>query len=187
LFSLKGTPIIYYGDEIGMGDNIYLGDRDGVRSPMQWSGDRNAGFSKADFARLYIPPILDPVYGYQSINVEAQQRDPSSLLHWMKRLISLRKQFPVFGRGSIELLTPSNRTILAYLRSYESTKVLCVANLSRFVQPVHLDLSSLTGLTPIEMFGKTEFPRIEQTPYFLTLSPHAFYWFQVQKSNEGVQ
>ena len=184
LFSFKGTPIIYYGDEIGMGDNIYLGDRNGVRTPMQWSSDRNAGFSKADFAKLYSPPILDPVYGYQAINVEAQQRDPSSLLMWMKRLISLRKNFPVFGRGSIEFLLPKNRKILAYIRKYEQDTILCVANLSRFVQPFDLDLSRFEGLTPVEMIGRTEFPPIGRSPYFLTIAPHSFYWFQLQRVPE---
>ena len=186
LFSFKGTPIIYYGDEIGMGDNFYLGDRNGVRTPMQWSGDRNAGFSKADFAKLYSPPILDPVYGYQSINVEAQQRDPSSLLLWMKRLIALRKRFPVFGRGTIEFLLPRNRKILAYIRNYQDDTILCVANLSRFVQPFDLDLSRYDGLTPVEMFGQTEFPPITNKPYFLTIAPHSFYWFQLQKVAETI-
>lgn len=186
LFSFKGTPILYYGDEIGMGDNIYLGDRNGVRTPMQWSSDRNAGFSKADFAKLYSPPILDPVYGYQAINVEAQQRNPSSLLLWMKRLITLRKSYPVFGRGSIEFLLPRNRKVLVYVRNYQNDTILCIANLSRFVQPVELDLSRYDGLTPVEMFGRTEFPRIGHQPYFLTIAPHSFYWFQLEKVPETI-
>ena len=145
LFSMPGTPVIYYGDEIGMGDNIYLGDRNGVRTPMQWTGDRNAGFSRADPARLFAPPVMDPVYGYQAINVEAQERAPFSLLNWMKRMIGLRKQFQVFGRGTIEFLPAENRKILAYVRRYKDDEILCVANLSRSVQPVELDLSALQG------------------------------------------
>ncbi len=186
LFSFQGTPIIYYGDEIGMGDNIYLGDRNGVRTPMQWSSDRNAGFSRADFARLYAAPIMDPVYGYQAINVEAQQRDPSSLLNWMKRLISLRKKHKTFGRGTIEFLSPKNRKVLVYVRKYEEEVILCAANLSRFVQPVELDLSHYKGLTPVEMLGKTEFPPIGDLPYFLTMAPHSFYWFLLQRVPETI-
>jgi len=181
LFSMPGTPIIYYGDEIGMGDNIYLGDRNGVRTPMQWTGDRNGGFSRADPARLYAPPIMDPVYGYQAINVEAQERSPFSLLNWMKRMIGLRKQFQVFGRGSIEFLPAPNRKVLAYVRHDKEDTILCVANLARTVQPVELDLSRFKGMTPVEMLGLTEFPRIGEAPYFLTLSPYAFYWFRVQQ------
>ncbi len=181
LFTLPGSPIIYYGDEIGMGDNIYLGDRNGVRTPMQWSGDRNAGFSRADAARLYNPVIMDPVYGYQAINVEAQQRDPSSLLNWMKRLIRLRKQYPVFGRGAIEFCHPENRKVLVYIRKGESQTVLVVNNLSRFVQPVQLDLRHYDGWTPVEIIGETRFPPIGQLPYFLTLGPHGFYWFRLEE------
>jgi maltose alpha-D-glucosyltransferase/alpha-amylase len=180
LFSLPGTPVIYYGDEIGMGDNIYLGDRNGVRTPMQWTGDRNAGFSRTDPARLYAPPIMDPVYGYQAINVEAQEGSPFSLLNWMKRLIALRKQTKVFGRGTLEFLRNSNRRILAYVRRYQDEVVLCVANLSRTVQPVELDLSAFKGMTPVEMLGLTEFPRIGDAPYFLTLPAYNFYWFRLQ-------
>jgi maltose alpha-D-glucosyltransferase/alpha-amylase len=180
LFSMPGTPIIYYGDEIGMGDNIYLGDRNGVRTPMQWTGDRNAGFSRADPARLYAPPIMDPVYGYQAINVEAQERAPFSLLNWMKRMIGLRKQFRVFGRGTIEFLPAENRKVLAYVRAYGEDLVLCVANLSRSVQPVELDLTRFKGMTPVEMLGMTEFPRVGELPYFLTLPAYAFYWFRLQ-------
>ncbi len=166
LFSLRGTPVIYYGDEIGMGDNVYLGDRNGVRTPMQWTGDRNAGFSRADVARLYSPLVMDPVYGYQSINVEAQQRDPSSLLHWMKQLIALRKRYRVFGRGTLEFLRHENRKVLAYVRRYDDDIILAVANLSRFTQPVELDLKEFNGLVPVEMIGRTQFPRIGELPYF---------------------
>jgi maltose alpha-D-glucosyltransferase/alpha-amylase len=180
LFSLPGTPIIYYGDEIGMGDNIYLGDRNGVRTPMQWSGDRNGGFSRADPARLYAPPIMDPVYGYQAINVEAQERFPFSLLNWMKRLVAMRKQHRVFGRGSFEFIYPANRKVLAYLRRDAHETILVVANLSRSLQPVELDLSAYAGLIPMEMFGVTEFPRITDRPYFLTLNPYGTYWFSLQ-------
>ena len=180
LFSLPGTPVIYYGDEIGMGDNIYLGDRNGVRTPMQWTGDRNGGFSRADPARLFAPPIMDPVYGYQAINVEAQERTPYSILNWMKRMIGLRKQFRVFGRGSLEFLPAQNRKVLVYVRSLGDDTVLCVANLSRSVQPAELDLSRFKGLVPVEMLGLTEFPRIGELPYFLTLGPYAFYWFRLQ-------
>lgn len=184
LFSFRGTPVIYYGDEIGMGDNIYLGDRNGVRTPMQWSNDRNGGFSRADFARLYSPPIMDPVYGYQAINVEAQQRDPSSLLSWMKRMITLRARYRTFGRGTIEFLYPTNRKVLAYIRRYQDDCILCVANLSRYVQPVELDLSQLKGHTPVEMIGQTPFPTIGDAPYFLTLGPHNFFWFHLTQVPE---
>ena len=180
LLSFPGTPIIYYGDEIGMGDNIYLGDRNGVRTPMQWSTDRNAGFSRANPAQLYSPVIIDPVYGYEAINVETQLSDSSSLLHWMRNMIALRKVFRVFGRGTLEFFEPSNRKILAYLRRYESDQVLCIANLSRFSQPVELDLSSLAGMTPVEMLGYTEFPQIDSSPYRLSLGPYSFLWFELQ-------
>ena len=166
LFSLPGTPLIYYGDEIGMGDNIFVGDRDGVRTPMQWNGDRNAGFSQADFAKLYLPPVMDPVHGYQAVNVEAQQRNPSSLLHWTKRLIALRKRYHAFGRGTLDFLTPKNRKVLAYVRQYEGEIILVVANLSRFVQPAELDLSRFMGLTPIELFGHVQFRRLASCPIF---------------------
>ncbi len=181
LFSLPGTPIIYYGDEIGMGDNLYLGDRAGVRTPMQWTSDRDAGFSRADPQRLYSPVIVDPVYGYQAVNVEGQEGDPASLLHWMKNIIRLRKFFKVFGRGSIDFLQPANRKVLAYIRRFEQDVILCVANLSRTVQPAALDLSPLAGLTPMEMLGYTEFPPIGEAPYFLTLGPYGFYWFELQR------
>jgi maltose alpha-D-glucosyltransferase/alpha-amylase len=182
LFSMPGTPILYYGDEIGMGDNIYLGDRNGVRTPMQWNGDRNAGFSRADPQALYLPLVIDPIYHYQAINVEAQRRGPSSLLNWMRRLIAIRKRYPVFGRGAIEFLHPSNLTVLAYLRCYEDQTILVVNNLSRFVQPVELDLSNFVGYLPVELFGETVFPRITDNPYFLSLGPHTFYWFRLTKS-----
>jgi maltose alpha-D-glucosyltransferase/alpha-amylase len=180
LFTLPGSPIIYYGDEIGMGDNIYIGDRNGVRTPMQWSGDRNAGFSRADAAQLYSPVIMDPVYGYQVTNVEAQLRNPSSLLNWMKRMIKLRKQYPVFGRGAIEFCHPINQKVLVYIRKGEGQTVLVVNNLSRFVQPVELDLRQYDGWTPVEIMGETTFPQIGELPYFLTLGPHGFYWFRLE-------
>ena len=186
LFSLPGTPVLYYGDEIGMGDNFFLGDRNGVRTPMQWSSDRNAGFSQADPQRLYAPVIMDPIYGYQAINVESQQRNPTSLLWWMKRAMALRKQHRVFGRGQIAFLSPKNRKILAYIRYDEIETILVVANLSRYVQPVALELSEYRGLLPREMFGRTEFPPIEDTSYFLSLGPHAFYWFELLPAPETV-
>src|ERR1700741_602806 len=176
LFSMPGSPILYYGDEIGMGDNIYLGDRNGVRTPMQWNGDRNAGFSRAVPAKLYSPVIMDPVWGYEGLNVEAQQGDPSSLLSWMRNMIALRKLFQVFGRGTLSFLNPTNRKILAYIREYQNEKVLCVANLSRFAQPVELDLSAYVGLVPVEMLGYVEFPRIRSTAYPLTVGPYGFLW-----------
>jgi maltose alpha-D-glucosyltransferase/alpha-amylase len=183
LFSLPGTPIVYYGDEIGMGDNIYLGDRNGVRTPMQWSGDRNAGFSRADPARLFAPPVMDPVYGYEAINVEAQERSPFSLLQWMRRLIAMRRQHRVFGRGTLEFVGCPNRKILAFLRRDEHETILVVANLSRTVQPAELDLTSLAGLVPIELAGLIEFPRLGDRPYFLTLGPYAAYWFTLQQAS----
>ena len=182
LFSFPGTPIIYYGDEIGMGDNIYLGDRNGVRTPMQWSGDRNAGFSRAIPAKLYSPVIMDPVFGYEAINVEAQQSDQASLFNWMRNMIALRKLFRVFGRGTLEFLQPSNRKILAYLRKYSAEQVLCVANLSRFAQPVDLELPALEGMIPVEMLGYVEFPRITRQPYRLTLGPYGFLWLELHEA-----
>jgi maltose alpha-D-glucosyltransferase / alpha-amylase len=184
LFTLPGTPILYYGDEIGMGDNIFLGDRDGVRTPMQWTGDRNGGFSRADSARLYSQVINDPVYGYQSVNVDAQQRSQTSLLNWMKRLIAVRKRYPVFGRGSVQFLHPTNQKVLAYTREHEGQHVLVINNLSRFAQPCELDLSHYNGWTPIEMVGNTNFPRIGELPYFITLGPHSFYWFRLEPPHE---
>ena len=187
LFSFPGTPIIYYGDEIGMGDNIYLGDRNGVRTPMQWSPDRNAGFSRANPARLYSTVIMDPVYGYEAVNVEAQLSDASSLLPWMRNMIGLRKLFKAFGRGSIEFLHPKNRKILAYLRRYKDDQILCVANLSRFAQAVELDLSSVAGMKPVEMIGYTEFPVISRSPYLLTLNPYGFFWFELHRQSEPAE
>jgi len=180
LLSLPGTPVIYYGDEIGMGDNIYLGDRDGVRTPMQWTGDRNAGFSRADSARLYSAPITDPVYGYQAINVEAQQRTLTSFLNWMKRLIRVRKQYPAFGRGDIRFLDPANQKVLPYVRHYKGQTLLCVNNLSRFTQPCELDLSAYKGAVPVELVGGVRFPAIGDLPYFISLGPHGFYWFRLE-------
>jgi maltose alpha-D-glucosyltransferase / alpha-amylase len=179
LFSFPGTPLIYYGDEIGMGDNIYLGDRNGVRTPMQWNGDRNAGFSRATPAMLYSPVIMDPITGYEAVNVEAQQGDPSSLLSWMRNMIALRKLFRVFGRGTLEFLNPPNRKVLAYLRRDGDQQVLCVANLSRFGQAVDLDLSGLEGATPVEMLGYVDFPPIGKQPYRLTLGPYGFFWLEL--------
>ncbi|MFW6067442.1 MAG: maltose alpha-D-glucosyltransferase [Myxococcota bacterium] len=181
LFSLPGTPVLYYGDEIGMGDNIYLGDRDGVRTPMQWSPDRNAGFSKANPQRLFLPVIIDPEYHYESVNVEAQQNNPSSLLWWMKRLIALRRSHPVFGRGEMEFLHPENSKVLAFIRRLGESRILCVFNLSRFAQYVELDLREYEGMVPTELFGLTDFPPIGELPYLLTLGPHAFYWFELNR------
>jgi maltose alpha-D-glucosyltransferase/alpha-amylase len=181
LFSFPGTPILYYGDEIGMGDNLYLGDRNGVRTPMQWTSDRNAGFSRADPERLYSPVIMDPLYGYQAVNVEAQDSDSASLLHWVRNMIRLRKMFKVFGRGTIELLEPANRKVLAYVRRYRDDVILSVANLSRTVQPAGIDLSTFAGFVPVEMLGYTEFPMIGAAPYFLTLGPYGFYWFELRR------
>jgi len=185
LFSLPGSPFLYYGDEIGMGDNIYLGDRDGVRTPMQWSADRNAGFSRADFAQLYFPVIMDPVYGYQSVNVEAQQRYNSSLLHWMQQMIHLRKKHPVFGRGAMEFVKPENRKIFAFTRASRDETVLCVFNLSQFAQPVELDLKPYRGATPVEMLGETAFPTVGEQPYQLALAPFGFYWFLLEGHGRG--
>src|SRR5438445_6761016 len=180
LFSLPGSPVLYYGDEIGMGDNIYLGDRDGVRTPMHWTGDRNGGFSRADFAQLYLPPLMDPIYGFQAINVEAQQRWESSLLQWVRRFVAVRRRYPVFGEGAFEALDASNPSVFAFLRCQGDTIVLCVNNLSRFAQPVELDLRRFNGMTPIELLGKVHFPRIGELPYLLTLAPHGFYWFALE-------
>ena len=185
LFSLPGTPIIYYGDEIGMGDNVYLGDRNGVRTPMQWNPDRNAGFSRANPAMLYSPVIMDPVWGYEALNVEAQQSEPSSLLNWMRNMIALRKLFRVFGRGTLEFLAPANRKILAYLRRFDGEQILCVMNLSRFAQPVDLDLAELAGMTPVEMLGYVEFPPITREPYRLTLGPYGFFWLEMHGTPQG--
>jgi maltose alpha-D-glucosyltransferase/alpha-amylase len=185
LLSMPGTPVIYYGDEIGMGDNVYLGDRNGVRTPMQWTGDRNAGFSGADPAALYSPVIVDPVYGYQAVNVEAQERIPGSLLHWMRRIIRVRREYPAFGRGTLEFLHPENRHVLAYLREHEGVAILCVANLSRFAQYVELDLGRFAGRVPVEMIGRVRFPAVGSLPYLLTFAPHGFYWFVLTDGADG--
>jgi maltose alpha-D-glucosyltransferase / alpha-amylase len=187
LLSFPGTPILYYGDEIGMGDNIYLGDRNGVRTPMQWNADRNAGFSTATPARLYSPVIMDPLWGYEAVNVEAQQGDPSSLLNWMRNMIALRKLFSVFGRGTMKFFDPANRKVLAYLRQYDEQRVLCVANLSRFAQPADLDLSEAEGAVPVEMLGYVEFPPIGREPYRLTLAPYSFLWLELQQRTQPVE
>jgi maltose alpha-D-glucosyltransferase/alpha-amylase len=179
LMSLPGTPIIYYGDEIGMGDNIYLGDRNGVRTPMHWSGDRNAGFSEADVAALFAPVIADPPYSYHTVNVAAQERIPTSLLRWMRRLIAVRKEVQAFGRGSWKALDPDNRRVLVFLRLYRDEIILCVNNLSRFAQYVQLDLREYDGLIPLELWSKNCFPRIGELPYLLTLGPHNFLWFRL--------
>jgi maltose alpha-D-glucosyltransferase/alpha-amylase len=192
LFSLPGTPIVYYGDEIGMGDNVYLGDRDSVRTPMQWNGDRNAGFSRANPQQLYLPVVIDPEYHYEALNVEAQQRNPSSLWWWMRRLVALRKMHPVLARGDIAFLDPDNPKVLAFLRSSPATgsqpgeTVLVVANLSRHAQQVELDLRRFDGARPIELFGHTTFSTVTQRPYALTLAPHAFHWFQLEIVPEPV-
>ena len=180
LFALPGTPVLYYGDEIGMGDNIFLGDRNGVRTPMQWSSDRNAGFSRANPQRLYLPVNIDPQYHYETINVEAQQNNSHSLLWFTKRLIQQRKRFKAFGRGTLEFLYPSNRKVLAFIRQYEDETLMVVANLSRFAQCVELDLASRQGMVPVEVFGRAKFPGITENPYLLSLGPHAFYWFHLQ-------
>ena len=184
LFSLPGSPVLYYGDEIGMGDNVYLGDRDGVRTPMQWTGDRNGGFSTADFAQLYAPASMDPVYGFQALNVEAQLRTPSSLLRWTRRFIALRKEHPVFGLGSYEPVRSANKRIFAHIRRYEREALLCVHNLARSAQAVELDLSEFEGSHPEEMLGRSRFPRIGELPYLLTLGPRGFYWFRLVEEEE---
>jgi maltose alpha-D-glucosyltransferase / alpha-amylase len=201
LLSLPGSPVMYYGDEIGMGDNIWLGDRDGVRTPMQWTPDRNGGFSSCDPQRLYLPPVMDPIYGYQSLNVEAQQRTPQSLLHWTRRMIEIRRRHPVFGLGAYEELTSSNPSVLAFVREHDpasqghspqwdsdpADRILCVNNLSRFPQPVELDLRRFMGVTPIECMGGVTFPPIGELPYLLTLPGHGFYWFQLPPPREDVE
>ncbi len=181
LLSLPGTPIVYYGDEIGMGDNIFLGDRDGVRTPMQWNGDRNSGFSRADFAQLYLPLLLDPVYGYPGVNVEAELRNPSSFLQWFRRLLAVRKQHPVFGLGSFQVLHPENSAIFGYVRTYGDDVVLCVNNLAARAQAAELDLSPWEGMYPIELLGRERFPPIGELPYLLTFASHGFYWFQLAR------
>jgi maltose alpha-D-glucosyltransferase / alpha-amylase len=185
LLSMPGTPVIYYGDEIGMGDNIHLGDRDGVRTPMQWSPDRNGGFSRADPSRLVLPPIMNPLYGYEAVNVEAQSGDQHSLLNWTRRAIAVRRQYRAFGRGNFRLLYPKNRKILAYFREYEGRSILCVANLARTPQAVELELSEFAGRTPIELDGGSIFPPIGQLSYLLTLPPYGFYWFLLADEEAG--
>jgi len=190
IFSLPGTPIIYYGDEIGMGDNVYLGDRNGVRTPMQWSPDRNAGFSRANPQRLFLPVITDPAYHFEAINVEVQQSNPHSLLWWMKRIMALRRRYKAFGRGSVEFLQPQNTKILSFIRRYKDEDVdetiLVIVNLSRFTQSVEIDLSTYKGMTPVEMFGATPFPEIRDTPYTFTMGPHNFFWFELTPMAEGL-
>ncbi len=187
LFSMPGTPVIYYGDEIGMGDNVYLGDRNGVRTPMQWSSDRNGGFSGSDPERLYLPPIMDPIYGFESVNVEAQSRSPSSLLNWMKRIIAVCRQHRALGLGTLRFLYPGNRKVLAYLREHENDIVLCVANLARAAQSVELDLSRFKGRVPVELLGRSAFPPIGDLPYLLTLPSYGFYWFILPEQAEAPQ
>jgi maltose alpha-D-glucosyltransferase/alpha-amylase len=191
LLSLPGSPVLYYGDEIGMGDNIWLGDRDGVRTPMQWTPDRNAGFSQCDPGRLYLPVIMDPMYGYQAISVEAQQNSTASLLHWTRRMIEVRKHHVAFALGAYAELQSSNPSVLAYVREHidadgTADRVICVNNLSRFPQPVQLDLSAYAGDTPVELTGGARFPRIGDLPYLLTLPGHGFYWFQITPTEDDV-
>ncbi len=185
LMSMPGSPIIYYGDELGMGDNVYLGDRNAVRTPMQWNPDRNAGFSAADPQRLYLPPVMDAIYGYQAVNVEAQARNPSSLLNWMRKLLAVRKQYMCFGRGSLAFLRAGNRKVIAYIREYQDEIILCVANLSRTAQPVELGLGRYKGYVPVELVGRTPFPPIGELPYLLTISGYGFYWFLLSASEEA--
>jgi maltose alpha-D-glucosyltransferase / alpha-amylase len=184
LMSLPGTPIVYYGDELGMGDNVYLGDRSGVRTPMQWSADRNAGFSEAETAALYAPVIADAPYSFHSVNVAAQERTPTSLLRWMRRLIGVRKRFQAFGRGAFEALDPHNRRVLVFLRRYKNEVILCVNNLSRFAQFVELDLREFHGWTPLELWGEIAFPPVGELPYLLTLGPHNFLWFRLLPADQ---
>ena len=185
LMSMPGTPIIYYGDEIGMGDNVYLGDRNGVRTPMQWTEGKNAGFSDADSAALYSPIIVDPPYGYQGINVRGQERVKTSLLRWMRRLIGVRRQSRAFGRGSFEPLHPANHRVLVFLRRFENETILCVNNLSRYAQAVELDLREFKGRIPVELWSEQPFPAIGDLPYLLTMGPHGFYWFRLSAANEA--
>jgi maltose alpha-D-glucosyltransferase / alpha-amylase len=181
LFTLPGSPVLYYGDEIGMGDNIYLGDRNGVRTPMQWTGDRNAGFSRADPSQLYQAVILDPVYHYNAVNVESQLRPPMSLLNWLRRLIRVRKKHAVFGRGTLKFLSCENRKVVAYIREYAEQTVLIVNNLSAYAQPAAIDLRHYQGMVPVELLGNHDFPPIGEQPYFLSLSPYSFFWFRLER------
>ena len=185
LFSLPGTPVMYYGDEIGMGDNIFLGDRNGVRTPMQWTPDRNAGFSRADYARLFLPVIADTVYGYQALNVEAHEASPGSLLNWVRELIRVRKQHPALWMGKLRFVNPTNRRVMAFIRSSSEETLLCVCNLARGAQPAELDLSTWQGWTPIELFADTPFPPITERPYQLSLGAYGFYWFRLQPPEGG--
>jgi maltose alpha-D-glucosyltransferase/alpha-amylase len=180
LLSLPGSPVLYYGDEIGMGDNIYLGDRDGVRTPMQWNADRNSGFSTADPQRLYLPLILDPVYGYQALNVDSQERSTTSLLNWTRKMLAVRREHPVFGMGTYDELGASNPSVLAFVREFGDDRVMCVNNLSRFPQPVELDLARFEGCTPVELTGRVPFPKVGELPYLLSLPGHGFMWFALQ-------
>ena len=181
LFTLPGSPIIYYGDEIGMGDNVYLGDRNGVRTPMQWSSNRNSDFSATDEGRLYLPVINDAVYGYQAVNVAAQTKQPSSLLNAMKHMIAVRRRSRAFGRGTIEFLRPRNHSVLAFVRQWEDETILVVSNLSERSQPVELDLRPWRGAVPFELLGDTRFPPVGEQPYFLSLGPHGSYWFRLEQ------
>ncbi len=185
LMTMPGTPVLYYGDEIGMGDNVYLGDRNGVRTPMQWNASWNAGFSEGDQQALYFPLIVDAPYGYQAVNVMAQERTQTSLLRWMRRLIKVRRQYRAFGRGSFEMLLPENRHVIAYLRRHENETILCVNNLSRFVQPLEINLQRWSGMVPVELIGNISFPPIGEQPYFMSLGPHTFYWFRLVPAGEA--
>jgi maltose alpha-D-glucosyltransferase/alpha-amylase len=187
LMSMPGTPVLYYGDEIGMGDNVYLGDRNGVRTPMQWSDDKNAGFSEGDSAALYSPPIVDPPYGFAGINVEAQERTKTSLLRWMRRLIGVRKKYPAFGRGSFEVVNAHNRRVLIFMRRYQGENILCVHSLSRYAQAVEIDLREFAGCVPIELWSEQPFPAIGELPYLLTMGPHGFFWFRMASREEADQ
>jgi maltose alpha-D-glucosyltransferase/alpha-amylase len=187
VFTMPGSPIIYYGDEIGMGDNIQLKDRDGVRTPMQWTMDRNAGFSSADPARLYLPVVSDSVYGYQSINVESQKEMPHSLLRWMKRMIAVRKRYPAFGRGSISFLRPANGKVLAYVRRHEGAALLLIHNLAGSAQSVELDLKEFSGSTPVELLGEARFPTVTERPYVVTLAPYGYYWLNMAVERAGAE
>jgi maltose alpha-D-glucosyltransferase/alpha-amylase len=187
LFSLPGSPVLYYGDEIGMGDNVYLGDRNGVRTPMQWNGDRNAGFSRSNPSQLYASIIQDPIYHYQSRNVEAQLQSPKSFLQWLRRLIRVRKKYPVFGRGTLRFVTCENRRVIAFLREHDGQTILSVNNLSAFAQPAELDLRPYAGAVPVELLGNHEFPKIEDRLYFLSLSPHSFLWFRLDRPDALIE
>jgi maltose alpha-D-glucosyltransferase/alpha-amylase len=184
MFTLPGSPVLYYGDEIGMGDNIFLGDRNGVRTPMQWTGDRNAGFSRADPSQLYQPVLMDPINHYQATNVEAQLRSPTSLLHWFRRILRVRKKYPAFGQGSLKFVPCENRRVIAYLRQHAGQTLLIVNNLSAVAQPAALDLRPFQGMTPVELLGNNAFPPIREEPYLLSLSPHSFFWFRLDAQAE---